>query len=138
MNAVIKHLPFWVLAFFAAVLFAVNLFFDQVHLYFFVWWLDIPMHFLSGFLIGLVSLAIVSQKTAFFRTHRSNASVFAVTIIFTLAVGVCWEIYGYKIGHFAPFYGGVAIDTAKDLVSDVLGGIAASFFFLGKGYNRNV
>lgn len=80
-------------------------------------WLDIPMHILGGYLIGilLVSLSIYNK------TFINKQFFFWVLFI----VMVAWEVYEYKRG--AVLYDKLFdyVDTLKDVVFGYLGAYIA-------------
>lgn len=130
-----KHyVPFLLLICSAFLLYFANAFFASLHLYYLLWWLDIPMHIASGVLAGLSVLLLSSFFHFDFK--KSNTSVFIVSVSSALIVGLIWEIFSSVFGHVAPAFGGAVFDTAKDLLDDVLGGVLSGFIFLGKGYNN--
>ena len=88
------------------------------HLYDNIWFYDIPMHILGGFGIGL-SIAAVLQLHGSGILKKRHVVMYGV-----LLAGVLWELFeayyniaGSPVGTKAYY-----IDTAKDLIDDVLGG----------------
>lgn len=128
----------WVLIFGAFVLVALHLFFNEVHLYFLFWWLDVPMHVLSGLFVSLTTLFVVFHEKFLNTKDSSTVFVVSVSLASVLTVGLFWEIYGYFFHHVAPAIGGAQFDTLKDLFNDLFGGLLGAFIFLGKGYNRKI
>lgn len=85
-------------------------------LYYFIWWLDIPQHFLGGAWLALtflwLSFVIQHYKPTFFHLFLA-----------VCAVGVAWEVYEYVFGiSYGPLY---TFDTSKDLLMDCMGAITA-------------
>ncbi len=132
------HLSVPLLLVFALFLVVMNGFFEYYHLYFFLWWLDIPMHFLSGMLVALCALAAVYREVTPLSPRRETLFVFVVALGSALVVGVLWEIFAGALGHDAPNIGGLAADTIKDVANDLLGGLIAGLLFIGKGYNKTI
>lgn len=132
------HIPAPLLLVFAIFLVAMNGFFEYYHLYFFLWWLDIPMHFLSGMLVALCALAAVYRHLTPLSPRPGPIFVFAVSLGSALVVGVLWEIFASTLGHVAPNIGGLVADTIKDVANDMLGGLIAGLLFVGKGYNKTI
>ncbi len=132
------HLSAPLLLVFALFLVGVNGFFEYYHLYFFLWWLDIPMHFLSGMLVSLVALAVVYRRYTPLSPRQNPIFVLAVALGSALVVGVLWELVAGALGHDAPNIGGLAVDTIKDIANDLFGGLVAALLFIGKGYNKTI
>ncbi len=84
-------------------------------LYWVYLWLDIPMHALGG-----VSVALGYQSRFMLSRAQPLLSFgFFATLCAVLVVGLTWEVYEYIVGPILPGY---AIDTAIDIVMDILGG----------------
>ncbi|MBX9765133.1 hypothetical protein K2X83_00650 [Patescibacteria group bacterium] len=82
-------------------------------------WYDIMMHFLGGVVVGAVYLWIVRYELpASLKKYESFTFVF----LFSLVVGILWEIFEYFVGIDSEFSRSVRIfDTALDLLMDVSG-----------------
>lgn len=88
-----------------------------LRLYWSVWWFDVIMHFLGGVLVAFTaySLSLSSHFSKFFRS-----GVVWKIMLFTLAVGVVWEIWEVANGWTASTEPH-SVDTTLDLVMDILG-----------------
>ena len=86
-------------------------------LYWRIWWLDIPMHILAGVWAGLCGAWIMERR-------GEHASLLWCTV-FVLAIGVSWEIFEYSEGIALPRYTSYPVDTAKDILMDLLGAFLA-------------
>src|SRR3989344_6987032 len=84
-------------------------------LYWRVWWLDIPMHLFGGVWAALCA--------AWFFARRKEALSLVWCLVFALTIGVVWEIFEYVEGIAAPQYLSYSIDTAKDILMDLLGAV---------------
>ncbi len=92
------------------------------------WWYDIMMHSLGGLFIGgAVTWFFVRTDYA---QKLSPKNFLLLTALSVLIVGVGWEVFEYTNGFFLGEVN-VALDTAGDLLCDVLGGIAGWFIFRG-------
>jgi hypothetical protein len=128
--------PQWIML---VVIFAllVHVIAEWKHLYFYYWWLDIPMHFIVSVSLGLIFFSCVSNFSTL-RTYLSSqlkATVFVVCSV--LIMGVVWEVFEY---HFDPHirYSLLYVnDTLKDLLVDLLGGVSSSLIFLNRRYNSS-
>ncbi|HVU75383.1 MAG TPA: hypothetical protein VHD38_00920 [Candidatus Paceibacterota bacterium] len=98
---------------------------DVLHLYFGIhigfyytvpWW-DVLVHFLGGVWVALIWSWVLLW-------HGYRVSVWQCALS-GLVVGIGWEIFEKVVGlggsPFMPYW----VDTAKDLLDDTLGGIAA-------------
>jgi hypothetical protein len=133
-----KHLPVWFLVCSALALLVLNGVFEYYHLYFFIWWLDVPMHFLGGMFVAFLALAIVFHDRFILGRGTSSAFITTIAVVFAFAVGALWEYYAVQFGHRAPAPGGLIADTIKDLINDMLGGFLAAMIFIRKGYNKTI
>lgn len=99
----------------------------EFYLYWKYLWLDIPMHILGGVAcaLGFSTLPYFGLK------HASRYTSMMWTILFTLCVGVVWEIFEFSAG-ISQSEPGFLIDTVLDLTMDVIGGI------VGYGLVRNL
>lgn len=105
------------------------------HLYFYIWWLDIPVHVLGGFWVGLFALVSYYAGPWPVPKERSNFFVFSVSIAAVLSVGLLWEVYEFAVDHAVGDSGGGLADTLMDLVDDLLGALLAAWIFVRGGYN---
>lgn len=105
----------------------INEFATRFHIYFVYKWFDTPMHFLGGFGVGIVAIALL--RSWFTREVYDSKPQMLYTLIIVLGVGVVWEIIEtfYKV---SVIYGGhFWIDTSKDLLIDTFGGILSYICF---------
>ena len=98
--------------------------------------LDIPMHFLGGFSMGLVAMAWWAKDIASITftpsAWLSNATFqWCVVIGFVATIGIGWEWFEFALDHIqivnsliGPSQTSVA-DTMGDLSLDLGGGVAA-------------
>ena len=103
--------------------------------YFHLWWLDILLHFLGGFWLGLLALYLLKDKNIFSQPYFSLLLVLALVAL----GGVLWEIGEYILDELVLESVGMAQlqpgleDTISDLISDLIGGALASFIFQKRG-----
>ena len=115
-------------------IFAVQLAAVYRHLYFFFWWLDIPMHILGGLWIALAGLTVYFSSSHFERDFPP-IFVFAFGVAITLVIGLGWEIYEFAIDHAVGDLDISLADTLKDLSDDLAGALLGAFIFIRGGYN---
>ena len=90
----------------------------EFYLYWKYLWLDIPMHILGG-----VACALGFSALPFFGLkHASRYTSMMWTVLFTLCVGVVWEMFEFSAG-ISQSEPGFFFDTVLDLVMDVTGGL---------------
>ena len=104
-------------------------FFEYLALeYFLFWrffWYDIMMHILGGIVIGTTYAwgARYVIPTAWRRTFLKLGAA----LLFTIAIGVLWEVFEYMLdiagSRFLPY----PADTMKDMANDIIGGILGYF-----------
>lgn len=107
--------------------------------YFLYWrirWLDMPMHFLSGFWLGLCALWLYFLSKRFVNVvrveHRTRIRVVFLSVLAALAFGLLWEGYEFGINIFIR---NVTVydmqDTLSDLFFDFFGSLVAAGIFIG-------
>ena len=131
-----RHLS-WFLALLILFIWGVNTFADQVHLYYLLWWFDIPMHMLGGIWVALTSM-VIYYHLGFHRHDRSTAFVVSTMLAATLIAGIFWEVFEFSVEHFVKLNDNGVFDTLKDLFDDMIGATIASVIFIKKGYNKTI
>ncbi len=101
--------------------------------------IDIPMHLLGGFAVGILGLAIHHQVST---KHHNSASPwwyhFMFVIGFAMLIGVLWEFYEFFLDRTVNFWyhlptSQVSLgDTMKDLLDDGIGASVAFWLFQKK------
>lgn len=93
--------------------------------YWTLWWFDVVMHVLGGFVVGLAAVWFLSLFRAVER--YSPGRVFILTVIVVVAVGIGWELFEFFAqlfiqGEFFP-------DTLHDVAADIAGGLVAYAYY---------
>lgn len=97
--------------------------------YFYIWWLDILLHFLGGLWVGILAL--------YFLNKRELSGIFLLWFILGVAalIGIFWEFLEFGLNQVWESLGKLAFfqpsleDTLADLLADLLGGLGAFFLF---------
>ena len=101
-------------------------------LFYFFWkfpWIDIPMHFLGGFIVALAAFAFLGYfKSIWFPVSHRFIFLFLITV--ALSVGVGWEFFELATKTSFLNAPGFIFDTVKDIVNDTLGSLAAWYFII--------
>lgn len=82
---------------------------------------DVFMHILGGLAIGLALLAV-------FRTRAGSSAHFARNIVIGVFIaGLAWELFEvvYDLAGYPLWTTNYYLDTLKDLLDDIIGGIVA-------------
>jgi hypothetical protein len=108
--------------FFAALIAGLNLLALKYFLFWRLWWFDIPMHILGGFIIGSIALWLVAYEVPI--SIRLKINRLLVAILVTLVIGIAWEIFEYQVG-ITKGEPGYWFDTVHDVIDDVIGGLMA-------------
>jgi uncharacterized membrane protein YjdF len=90
-------------------------------------WLDIPLHFLGGFSVGLAIIGLL--RIVYTEERYANVPKLIYIIIGTLFVGAAWEFVEWYYHASVAFGGDFWFDTNKDLLMDTLGGILSYICF---------
>lgn len=126
---------------FLAVFLFLHIFATFYHLYWLFPWLDIPMHFIGGFLLAMIYFWI-NARVEILNPKFNKLPKWIVNLVFTLSfvilIGMFWEFYeflhdfyfltGGKINVFQTSFA----DTMKDLFFDLVGGTSAFVIFYRK------
>ena len=107
------------------------------------YWLDMPMHFLGGFLIAMFFIWLNLRFKILNDFSINQLSNYVITILITLSfvslIGVLWEFQEFLYDIFISSKTSniilqlSAADTIKDLFFDFLGGfIFLLFYFIKK------
>lgn len=108
-------------------LFVSGLGFVALKLYWFslIWWFDMPMHFLGGYMLGLAFFYFVWPR---------ELDVLAVVkiMIGVLVVGIGWEVFELIFVNVVAQNPFLTLDSLSDVCFDIAGGLAAIFFSFSK------
>lgn len=102
-----------------------HIFFVYFYFYWLYPWLDLLMHAIGGFLVGLLAL-MQSGKT------MTRRQMILRAIVGSLAVGILWEIFEYETGFALATAPNYIFDTVTDLILDGVGGALAGVFLNNK------
>jgi hypothetical protein len=128
MNQVSLKIIFY-LSLVLAILHGLAMYFD---LYFFIWWLDIPMHVLGGALVAYVACFLYQRLCTSGVVIEQRTAMYGVIFASVLFVGVAWEYFEYSKDLTFNTIGSYRMDVIKDIVMDLLGGFVAGIFLLRK------
>ncbi|OGI95388.1 hypothetical protein A2917_02390 [Candidatus Nomurabacteria bacterium RIFCSPLOWO2_01_FULL_42_17] len=104
---------------------AVNFLANKFYWYSALWWLDVLMHFLGGFWIGLLYLYLFSPKNI-------SRALISRTLFFVLLVGVGWEVFEILVNEVLAQNSFDYLDTLADLILDLSGGLYAILYLWKK------
>lgn len=102
-------------------------------------WIDAPMHFLGGLVMGMLALAIHHHLIE--HKHVQNPPwwfVFLFTLSFVMLIGAAWEGYEWIFDHTLGVRFGLApsqpsvTDTMGDFLMDAIGALIATLLFRRK------
>ena len=88
--------------------------------YYSIWWLDMLMHFLGGFWVGLFFVYVFYNKNTF--SKQLLAVIFCV-----LLFGILWEFFEFFMNVIAHDSFDI-LDTLSDIFFDLAGGFSAIFY----------
>ena len=106
--------------------------FNPLRLYYEIWWLDIPMHILGGFLFSLLFLSFLEYFSSNGKVNSKIQKNKKVLLLFVFFIGLVWEIYEYSMYVYFNYDWGGIYDTIKDLCDDMLGALIGLYL-----YNKN-
>ncbi len=133
-----KHFPIWFLALLILGIFFFNLLAGYLHLYFLIWWLDIPVHMLGGAWVALTTLVVYFRSQYIKRKDHNPLFVVMCAVSSTLVIGLGWEVYEFVVDRAMDINALQLSDTLKDLCDDLVGGLLATWIFIKRGYNKQI
>jgi uncharacterized membrane-anchored protein len=97
-------------------------------------WFDIMMHFLGGLLIGLIAgfIFYTSGYLNFPKGHK--LTIFSMVMGSVLVVGLAWELWEIFMGFTNVLSD--RVDTVIDIVMDLIGGVVAYYYMIGKIWQK--
>lgn len=111
-----------------------SLFLGEVYSYYHkIWWWDLYLHTVSGFLLGIAGflLVFIMSQSQKIRLQKRPGFVALFAFSFAISAGVIWEIFEFLMDSFFGFnmLKSGLMDTMGDLIVDVIG--AAVICFIG-------
>ena len=103
----------------------------KLYWYYLIWWFDMPMHFLGGFFLGFLAFYLYIQATRFSFTRQ-----LLYVFLFTLSIGIGWELYEIIFNNILAGVPFNTLDTLSDICFDVSGGVTAFLFLLYEQHKR--
>jgi hypothetical protein len=127
--------PFFKTFFITSILIAVLHYISlEYFLYWTVYWFDIMMHFLGGFLISIFSIFILYSYSDF--ENLKKHKIFLITLIMgtTLSVGLGWELWEVFVGFTDTVKD--LNDTIIDIIMDMIGSVFAIYYARKEIYGK--
>lgn len=128
MNKLLKRI-----AFLGVFIFIVNFLAMKFHWYYVISWFDMPMHFIGGIFVCLLSLVVY---ISYFLKKDSTSSFrrfLFIGVISTFIIAVLWEVFEFSLDTFIIIKRQNIFDTISDLFFGLGGSFAATLYF---GYNK--
>jgi len=98
----------------------------SLFLYWTTSWFDIMMHTLGGFWLGILFIFILFTSGYFPFPNKPKLMVLVVVLSLVLVVGLGWELWEIFVGFTNVLRD--QVDTALDLVMDLIGGNLALLY----------
>ncbi len=95
--------------------------FDPTHLYYEIWWLDIPMHIMGGFGVASLALALIHYK--------KKPALLSYVLLTYLFVAISWELYELLSDVVRGSEWGGWPDTLSDIFNGGVGAFVAYFLY---------
>jgi hypothetical protein len=103
-------------------LFSLNLFAGFFHLYYILWWFDMPMHLLGGVVVGMGFLTVPFFARFLPRYEKKTLAWALSGILFVFVVGFLWELFEYVVQAYTHADLANVLDSFSDLCFDIAGG----------------
>jgi uncharacterized membrane protein YjdF len=101
------------------------------HLFFYIWWYDIPLHMLAGLVVGLWGSALAWRRGVL------PYQTLILVLLAAFAIGAMWEIFELWAG-ITRGDSGYWPDTLKDLFNDCTGGVFAVLIYWSLHRQRTI
>lgn len=96
--------------------------------YWTLWWFDILMHFLGGLWVAVTSLWFFYLSGYVRKPKVDFKTCLLITLGSILVIGALWEVFELSVGAYRET--NHVLDTAIDLIMDVIGSILGLFLFI--------
>ena len=99
--------------------------------FYFYWtesWVDIPMHIMGGALVASLGLWAIYFSPWKKWLGSGGAKILYVSVGIAFIIGFFWEVFELLAGITSLSVD--KIDTVKDLVDDIIGGLIAGWYFV--------
>lgn len=128
----------WILASLGLFIAISNAIAIHYHLYYHLWWLDIPMHVVGGLWVALLALTgYYSPRVREPKRHGDPAAL-RIAVLSALVIGLAWELFEFSLDAMIVFGPYDMSDTLNDLLNDVTGAAFAALIFVTEKCNRTV
>lgn len=105
-----------------------------------LWWFDMPMHFLGGFIVATLTLLVfIKWNSIKGDSHIRIRSIILISFFSALVIGIGWEIFEFIVDLFYPLaHMAHVLDSFSDLFFDASGGMCAALYvmYLSRLYPR--
>ncbi len=109
--------------------------------YWSIWWYDIPMHIMGGFWVGgMVLWLYFLYRKEEIDENINRFRVVMISLVATLIIGILWELFEFSLDTFVIFKTNDLVDTASDIINDIIGSLLISFYVIQKSkyYYKNI
>ena len=117
-----------------------SLFLGEIHRFYdYFWWWDLMLHGISGVIMAIFALSIVSlvSNAKNIKIKLNPLFIALFSLCFAISMGVFWEIFEYSMDLIfkTAMQGNGLVDTMWDLIADSVGAtiIAIIGYFYIKG-----
>lgn len=97
------------------------------------WWLDLVMHFSGGFLVCLFGLWVLTSIAGPVFVENKQWLFFDV-LLFTIIVGLIWEIHEIVFKLAIPTRPEYVFDTVTDSLMNIVGASVAFLYFVRRHF----
>jgi hypothetical protein len=107
----------------------INFIASYFHWYWSIWWFDMPVHFMGGVFVGMLTIYLFYRKIGILTTKGQSLKALFVILAGTFVFGFMWEIFEFFVqgstnGNLANI-----VDSVSDICFDLAGGIFASLMY---------
>jgi hypothetical protein len=108
----------------------INVVASYFHWYWSIWWFDMPVHFMGGVFVAMLTIYILYKRIGVSMASKQNLKVLLIILAGTFVFGFLWEIFEFFVqgglnGNLAN-----VTDSVSDMCFDLAGGIFASIMYI--------
>ena len=110
----------------------IHIIFSSFSIYYYLRWIDVPMHFLGGLWLGLAGIYICDRMLPQIFRKKENLSIVAVALLTALIAGSLWEIIELRLFPILKITLINYEDTPSDIFYNLLGSSAGAIYFISQ------
>lgn len=108
----------------------INFVASYFHWYWSIWWFDMPVHFLGGVFVGMLSIYLLYKKISVWKIGKQDLRILMMVLVGTFVFGFLWEIFEFFVQGSSNGNLANVVDSVSDICFDLAGGIFAFLMYV--------